>query len=299
MHNEEKGGAPMTENQFYSVILKMSIGNLSFTATIGDGFLKSYPLELAHSTEKNTHFHPLYEFFFVTDEPLILECEDKEYSFQNCAFLIPPFVQHTVKRRTNAYCFLVEYKSKPVTDDNAYTDISSLFAKPLTPLKVDHFSFECLSSLTSAHNLSQFLAEERAKALLKLIFISLYENNVSDISAQKSTAINDYCIVIDYFIYQHYTENITLSTIAEALHLSVKQTSRIIRKRYHASLSDLLNEKRLNVAAHLLESSDQPITQIASRLFYRSENYFFRLFKSKYGLSPLAYRKKHREHIDI
>ena len=71
----------MTENQFYSVILKMSIGNLSFTATIGDGFLKSYPLELAHRTEKNTHFHPQYEFFFVTDEPLILECEGKEYSF--------------------------------------------------------------------------------------------------------------------------------------------------------------------------------------------------------------------------
>ena len=146
---------------------------------------------------------------------------------------------------------------------------------------------------------TKFECEEKLKALLKLLFISLYENNVHADGIEENTAINDYCLVIEHFIHHHYTENITLATVAEALHLSTKQTSRIIRKRYHASLSELLNEKRLNVAAHLLKTSDIPIAQVASRIFYRSENYFFRLFKGKYGLSPLAYRKKHREHIDI
>lgn len=289
----------MTEDQFSSIILKMSIGNMSLTATIGDGFLKPYPLELGSLEKSDTHFHTQYEIFFVKDDPLVLESEGTEYVFHNCAFLIPPFLRHTVSTRTDAYCFCFECKSKGAAEDDIYSSMLSLFAKPLTSLKIDEFSFACLSQLEASYRLSKSLSEEKLKALLKLLFISLYENNVNADGIEENTAINDYCLVIDHFIYHHYTENITLATVAEALHLSTKQTSRIIRKRYHASLSELLNEKRLNVAAHLLKTSDIPIAQVASRLFYRSENYFFRLFKGKYGLSPLAYRKKHREHIDI
>ena len=45
-------------------------------------------------------------------------------------------------------------------------------------------------------------------------------------------------------------------------------------------------------AARLLETTDEPITQVAARCGYGSPSYFTKSFREKTGLSPSAYRKR-------
>ncbi len=288
----------MSDNRLSTFFLKTHIGNVSLLASIGGKFLQSYSDENAMQKVIGFHFHTQYELFFVGEAPLVIVADETEYTVQNAAFLIPPFVQHFVKTRVEAYSFCFEFKQTGAAENDVYASIFTLFDRSLTPLKLDRFTFECLSRLAAAYQKSTLLSTEEASALLKLIFIGLYENNMDASIGESHPAINDYFIVIDHLINTRYTQNITLTTIAEALHLSTKQTSRIIRKKYRATLSELLNEKRLSVAALMLRKTDKPIAEIASHVFYRSENYFFRLFREKYGLSPLAYRKKHQVEKD-
>ncbi len=59
----------------------------------------------------------------------------------------------------------------------------------------------------------------------------------------------------------------------------------------YASISDFINECRLEYAVNLLcNQSSLPITQIAQACGFSDANYFGRKFKARFGLSPTDYR---------
>ena len=58
--------------------------------------------------------------------------------------------------------------------------------------------------------------------------------------------------------------------------------------------SQLLLDKRLAQAQMLLHSTDLPVGEIAQRVCMGSENYFYAVFKKRFGTSPLQYRKRQR-----
>ena len=57
----------------------------------------------------------------------------------------------------------------------------------------------------------------------------------------------------------------TISYIAERLHLSYRQTSRIIKASYRDPLNKILKERRLAKAIRMLTAESLPISEIASR----------------------------------
>ena len=60
----------------------------------------------------------------------------------------------------------------------------------------------------------------------------------------------------------------------------------------YASISDFINECRLEYAVNLLNSqSSLPVSQVAQTSGFSDANYFGRKFKERFGLSPSQYRK--------
>ena len=101
---------------------------------------------------------------------------------------------------------------------------------------------------------------------------------------------DSYLVTIDK-VLNDYQQKIDLKALAKELNLSTKQASRIIRKNYKTTLSDLLTKKRLSVACSLLTNSNMPIIDIVEYINFPSESYFYSQFKKLYNCTPLQYRK--------
>lgn len=93
-------------------------------------------------------------------------------------------------------------------------------------------------------------------------------------------------------IRSRYGEQLTVSQMAEACHLSVSTFLRTFRRAAGHSPAAYLGELRLAVASSLLITTGLPVGEIASRTGFYDQFYFSRCFKEKYGATPTEYRRK-------
>jgi AraC family transcriptional regulator of arabinose operon len=89
-----------------------------------------------------------------------------------------------------------------------------------------------------------------------------------------------------------YTEPLNLTRMASELHLSPYHISHRFKEWTGITLSDYLNERRLQEAVKLLTTTNDTIAQIGETIGLENCSYFCKIFKKKFGLSPHQYRKK-------
>lgn len=81
--------------------------------------------------------------------------------------------------------------------------------------------------------------------------------------------------------------------LADELDMSVWQLSAILRKTYDKSVSEYLNERRVQAACRLLwEASDMSLDEISFEAGFASVNTFHSVFKNIMGLTPEKYRSQ-------
>ena len=141
-------------------------------------------------------------------------------------------------------------------------------------------------------------AERSAELLTALVFHEIIhlllpqaENQISLQSGGKHIG------AIESYINANLQTKITLRDVAAHVFLSTRQVSRILAKEYGCSLATLLTEKRLATAEMLVKNTDMKIADIAAQTQIGSANYFYTLFKQKYGVTPLQYRKANQKGI--
>lgn len=66
---------------------------------------------------------------------------------------------------------------------------------------------------------------------------------------------------------------------------------RMIKHYYGRTLTEYVNDLRLNYWANILVTSDAPILDICYDCGFQNVSWAYALFKKKYGMSPLKYRK--------
>ena len=84
------------------------------------------------------------------------------------------------------------------------------------------------------------------------------------------------------------------------IHLGISRTSlyREFGDKISDGVSSFIKKRRFDAAASMLLLSDKTVTDIARECGFYDYNYFSRVFKSRFGLSPRAYRKKALEKLD-
>jgi AraC family transcriptional regulator of adaptative response / methylphosphotriester-DNA alkyltransferase methyltransferase len=85
-------------------------------------------------------------------------------------------------------------------------------------------------------------------------------------------------------------EPITLDHLADELHLTKHHLVRTFTADFGVPPLTYLAARRLDVAAHLVTTTDRGIADIASAVGLTDANYFSRRFKQRFGLTPTAYR---------
>jgi ABC-type sugar transport system substrate-binding protein/AraC-like DNA-binding protein/nitrogen-specific signal transduction histidine kinase len=82
----------------------------------------------------------------------------------------------------------------------------------------------------------------------------------------------------------------TVEELAKDLYISRVQLYRKVKAIFGISVSEHINNIRLEKSKELLKKSNQNISEIAYAVGFSSPNYYSTAFKSKYGITPKEYR---------
>ena len=112
------------------------------------------------------------------------------------------------------------------------------------------------------------------------------ENGFEDASGDSSLSL----IVEEAFLYEYRT--ITLERLARRIHLSPRQTERLIRQYYNSTFLKKRTEARIGAASVLLKTTELPVGEIAEMTGYSSSEHFSYAFKTYTGMSAREFRRK-------
>ncbi|OXU14153.1 helix-turn-helix domain-containing protein [Sedimentisphaera salicampi] len=96
------------------------------------------------------------------------------------------------------------------------------------------------------------------------------------------------------YIDQHYKQQITLSDVAKASHLSPSRLAHIFKEETGMTIVDYITQARIEQAKNLLLSTNMNCTEICFDVGYNNQSYFTRTFKELVGLTPRQFRSVNR-----
>ncbi len=90
---------------------------------------------------------------------------------------------------------------------------------------------------------------------------------------------------------REYAGPVSVAELAKSVYLSERHFRRLFEQVYGVSPSVYLTELRLKAAQWLLLSRSGTVTDVAMACGFSDGNYFTRMFRRKFGVTPTAYRK--------
>lgn len=92
-------------------------------------------------------------------------------------------------------------------------------------------------------------------------------------------------------IKEHYTEKLSINSVAEQLGISPSFLSRRLKSNLNATFVDVLNQYRVKRSIHLLKKGTMRIYEISDNLGFSEYKYFCSVFKRYTGTSPTEFVK--------
>ena len=80
--------------------------------------------------------------------------------------------------------------------------------------------------------------------------------------------------------------------MAEYTNVSSFYLSKLFKEEKGVTFINFITDKRLEEAQKLLKETNLSIKEITAKIGYNDQNYFSRIFKNKYGITPSEARTK-------
>ncbi|GIP18946.1 hypothetical protein J40TS1_45880 [Paenibacillus montaniterrae] len=101
-------------------------------------------------------------------------------------------------------------------------------------------------------------------------------------------------VAVRNYINDHMKEDITLASLADKFHFSPQYLAKKFKEEYNTTIMNYLAQLRMEKASSLLAHTDLSIQEVAIESGFEELNYFSKVFKKHFGLSPTTYRKTHK-----
>lgn len=137
--------------------------------------------------------------------------------------------------------------------------------------------------------------ELATSSLLQMLWLEIYENadiKYTEDHTNDSASSQARLQLMMQYIHQNYMHDISLDAIAGHAGISKSTVLNLFRKYLHITPINYLINYRLNEAAWLLSKTKKKINTISDEAGFNNVDYFCRLFKKHYHLTPTEYRKK-------
>lgn len=125
--------------------------------------------------------------------------------------------------------------------------------------------------------------------------VQIRNTSVSDCqpNEEKSTFEN-----ILRYVNANYTDDISLNFLSQKFYLHNTYISGLFKKNLGITFSEYLTDLRLKKASSLLMASDYPVNEVAAMSGYRDYNYFTRVFREHFNMTPVQYRRSNCQKQD-
>ncbi len=238
--------------------LSFSIANEKHKAFFMNGFLSS-----SKKTATNLHKHNFSEIHFITGGNTVFLIGENRINLQSGYIMIIPQGEFHCCTRKDAgvlhNAFQVDFDVNCVKTAKLGTEtVSNLF-----------FEIECLKKTGNYTKVSSY--------------ISLLCSYLCPIGRQCASTVSDYGFIIQEFISMNYNKNVQLCDLANELHLSERQTERLVKIHTGNSFKQEVRKIRINVARQLLSSSKMTLSEVSEYVGYESYAGFWKAMK-KYDM---------------
>lgn len=97
------------------------------------------------------------------------------------------------------------------------------------------------------------------------------------------------------YIQMHFSETITISTLASVALISESEVLRCFHRTIHSTPNQYLKQYRIQKACQMLIDTDMTSIDIAFQCGFQSSSYFTKTFREQIGCTPLEYRKRDQQ----
>ena len=229
--------------------LTVPIGTESCKVFLQEGFYAPA------KTEPPLHKHSYAEVHIVSDKALDFKIGDTVHSSADGNLIIIP--------KDVFHCVINGHPGAYHTAFQTDCGAPDFLAKQIHPHLVTEFSGE----IKKCRKTNDYTA---VSAYISLFLSQLYPKELP------THPVSDYRFLICEFFSRHYNEDLHLSDLSAALHLSERQTERLILKYTGNTFRQELTARRIGVAKHLLNTTSMPLTEIARYVGYRSYTGFWK-----------------------
>lgn len=100
---------------------------------------------------------------------------------------------------------------------------------------------------------------------------------------------------IKQYIHDNISRPISVAKLCSKFHLSHCEIYNIFKEYFFCTPAEYIKKSRLEYACQLLINTELPINKIALLCGISDYNYFSKIFKSNYGMSPTEYKRTNRK----
>ncbi len=103
---------------------------------------------------------------------------------------------------------------------------------------------------------------------------------------------------IAQYVHNHMTSHLSVTHLCSEFRLSRSEIYHIFKEYYSCTPAEYVKKARLTYACKLLKATELPVNEIAVQCGIPDYNYFSKIFKFRYGISPTGYRKSQNTQAD-
>lgn len=96
---------------------------------------------------------------------------------------------------------------------------------------------------------------------------------------------------VEKYLHENYAQNLSMEEVASHAGFSAHYFCRRFKQEFSVNFVDYLADVRLKKACELLENPEVTVKEVCFLTGYSEPNYFSRVFKKAYGLTPSQYQK--------
>ena len=136
---------------------------------------------------------------------------------------------------------------------------------------------------------SELFYEVKAKEWLSIIINDYYsQQKEKKINPDDNQALDN----VKHYINDHLTTTIPQDLLAKIAMMSKTKLKNLFKLKYNMTITEYIQEQRMNLAEHLLTTTQLEIKEVANAVGYKSHSRFSSLFKKYIGVYPHELKKQ-------